>query len=51
MRLVEVIMGASCTLKRADITRALGTLATAVTVIKARAAYDGFRMVEDERGP
>ena len=49
MRLVEVIIGASCTLTRAAITRALGTLASEVKITRARAAYDGFRMVEDER--
>jgi hypothetical protein len=50
LHLEEVIIGARCMLTRAEITRALGTLASEVKVIKARAAYDGFRMVEDERG-
>jgi hypothetical protein len=48
LRLVEVIIGARCTLKRAAIISALGTLANKVKVIKARAAYDGFRMIEDD---
>jgi hypothetical protein len=49
LHLAEVIIGARCTLTRAAIAQALGTLAGEVKIIKARAAYDGFRMVEDER--
>jgi hypothetical protein len=48
LRLVEVILGANCKLTPRAITQALGTVAGEVTIIKARAAYDGFRMVEDE---
>src|SRR5580692_9524403 len=51
LRLVEVVIGARCTLSRTEITNALGSLESEVKIIRARAAYDGFRMVEDERGP
>jgi hypothetical protein len=48
LRLVEVIIGASCRLPRSEIRRALGSSASEVKIIKARAAYDKFEMVEDE---
>jgi hypothetical protein len=48
LRIVEVIIGASCTLPRSEITPALGASASEVKIIKARAAYDRFEMVEDE---
>ncbi len=48
LRIVEVIVGASCTLPRSEITQALAALASEVNIIKARAAYDRFEMVEDE---
>lgn len=48
LHLLEVIIGARCTLQRSEITRALGSLAGEVKIIKARAAYDKFEMVEDE---
>jgi hypothetical protein len=46
LRLVEIIIGARCTLPRSAITRALGALAGQVKIIAARAAYDRFEMVE-----
>jgi len=48
LRIVEVIIGASCTLPRSEITEALGAWASEVKIIEARAAYDRFEMVEDE---
>ncbi len=48
LRLVEVITGARCALPTRAITRALEPLASQVRVIKARAAYDAFRIVEDQ---
>lgn len=48
LRLKEVIVGQRCTLSRAEIMEALGSLAGEVTVSKARAAYDKFEMVRDE---
>jgi hypothetical protein len=48
LRLKEVIVGQRCTLSRAKIMEALGSLAGEVTVSKARAAYDKFEMVRDE---
>ena len=48
LRLVEVIIGARCALLNSAITRALGSLVGQVRITKARAAYDGFEMVEDE---
>lgn len=50
LRLMEVIVGARSTIRRSAISRALGMLASQVAMTKARAAYDSFRMVEDERG-
>jgi hypothetical protein len=46
--LTEVIIGAECKLPTGEVTRALGSLADQVTVKKARAAHNGFQMVEDE---
>lgn len=48
LRIVEVIIGATCTLPRSEITQALAASASEVKIIKARAAYDRFEMVEDE---
>jgi hypothetical protein len=50
IQLKEVIVGAKCTLSRSDITRALGTLAEHVTLIKARAGFTKFEVVRDKRG-
>jgi hypothetical protein len=47
LRIVEVIIGAKCKVTRGEITEALGTSAKDVKIIKARAAYDRFQMVED----
>jgi hypothetical protein len=48
LRIVEVIVGEKSKLNRSEIVEALGALATGVKIIKARAAYDKFEMVEDE---
>jgi hypothetical protein len=47
LRLVEVIIGARCKVPQNEITQALGALAGKVKIIKARAAYNKFGMVED----
>jgi Protein of unknown function (DUF2971) len=47
LQLAEVIIGAESKLPRDEITRALGSLADHVSVKKARAAYNGFQIVED----
>jgi hypothetical protein len=51
MWLTEVIIGQKCSLSKAEIVLALGSLAGEVKINKARAAYDKFEMVEDEQGP
>jgi hypothetical protein len=48
MRLIEVRVGASCTLTRSAIIRALGTSATETKVVKVRAAHNKFAMVQDD---
>jgi hypothetical protein len=48
LRIVEVIIGERCTVPRIEITEALGASASEVKVMKARAAYDRFQMVEDK---
>ena len=48
LRLVEVILGARCDTTRAQIVEAVGPTASEIKIIKARAAYDRFQMVEDE---
>jgi len=48
MRLAEVIVGQECTLPRAAIARALGSLTGEVKITKACASYDKFEMVEDD---
>lgn len=48
MRLVEVRVGANCTLSRGAIKRALGASADDTRVIKVRAAYNRFAMVQDD---
>jgi hypothetical protein len=47
LRLIEVIIGAKCTLSIAAIARALSSFTSQVKIKKARAAYDKFEMVED----
>ncbi len=48
LRVVEVIIGARCKVPLAEIKKALGPAASQVKIIKARAAYDRFEMVEGE---
>ncbi|MBS1852528.1 MAG: DUF2971 domain-containing protein [Acidobacteria bacterium] len=48
LKLVEVILGARCTLMKAEVENALGPLADGVQISKVRAAYDKFEMVKDE---
>jgi hypothetical protein len=50
MRLAEVIIGQKCALSKAQIASALGSLTGEVKILKARASFDKFEMVEDE-GP
>jgi hypothetical protein len=50
LKLLKVIAGAKCSLSQRQIIRALGPLAENVTVIKARAAFKEFQIVEDRRG-
>jgi hypothetical protein len=45
LKLVEVIIGAKSTVTERSIVRALGPSA-GIKIIRARAAYDGFKMVE-----
>ena len=47
LQLVEVVIGATSTVTKSAITRALGALAGQVKIIKARPAHDKFEMVED----
>ena len=50
MRLLEVIIGQMCPLSKEQIVLALGSLADQVKVIKSRASFDKFEMVEDQQG-
>jgi hypothetical protein len=47
LQLVEVILGARSKVTEDSINGALGVLAAKVKIIKARAAYDRFEMVEE----
>lgn len=49
LRIVEVIIGAKCKVPRSEIEKALGLVANEVKVVQARAAYDRFEMLEDDR--
>ena len=51
MRLTDVIVGQRCKVPKVEILSALRPLVGEVTIIKARAAYNKFEMVEDEEGP
>jgi hypothetical protein len=51
MRLTDVIVGQRCQVPKVEILSALGPLVGEVKIIKARAAYNKFEMVEDEEGP
>lgn len=51
MRLIEVIIGSRCSLSKAHVVEALGSLVSEVKIRKARAAYDKFEMVENETCP
>ena len=46
--LKQVIVGAASTATRADVTSALGEIANTVQVVKARAAFRSFRVVENK---
>jgi len=46
LRHVEIIIGARSAVAESSITRALGSLAGQVKIIRARAAYDRFEMVK-----
>jgi hypothetical protein len=48
MRLVEVRVGASCSLTRSAIARTLGPSAGDVRIVKVRGAYNRFAMMQDE---
>jgi hypothetical protein len=48
LRIVEVIIGARCKVTPGEITEALGTAAGQVKIVRVRAAYDRFEMVEDK---
>jgi hypothetical protein len=48
LRIVEVIIGARCKVPRSEIIKALGAAEGDVKILKARAAYDRFQMVEDK---
>jgi hypothetical protein len=48
LKLVEIIIGARSTVTESALKRAIGTPEGQVKIIKARAAYDKFQMVEDE---
>jgi hypothetical protein len=50
LRLVAIVVGARCTLSRSLLTKALGTLANDVTLIKARPGFQRFEIVEQQRG-
>ena len=50
LRPVEVIAGATCTVSKAEIRQALGTLIKAVMLVKARAGFKRFAIVVDRRG-
>lgn len=47
LQLVEVIVGAESPLSTREVTHALGSLADHVSVKKARAAHNGFQIIED----
>jgi hypothetical protein len=51
LELVEVLMGAKCSLTQSAIERALGSLASKVKIKKVRAAYNRFKMTEDKNWP
>jgi Protein of unknown function (DUF2971) len=50
LRLVMVIAGARCELSEHKLTSSLGELADSVKLIKARAGFGKFEVVEDQRG-
>jgi hypothetical protein len=51
MRLTDVIVGQRCKVPKVEILSALRPLVGEGKIIKARAAYNKFEMVEDEEGP
>lgn len=50
LRLVEVILGAGCHVSQRRLLQALGAHQSGVRLLKARLAFDAFRVVEDENG-
>jgi len=50
LRLVKIIAGAQCTIPQTALRRALGNLANQTQVVKARAAFNSFKIVKNQRG-
>jgi hypothetical protein len=50
LALMEVIVGARCSISRAEVMAALGTYPASIDPIKARAGFGRFEMVVDQRG-
>jgi hypothetical protein len=50
LRLSEIILGAGCPVSQRKITQTLGSHLQGITILKARLAYNAFRIVEDENG-
>jgi hypothetical protein len=50
LRLVEIIAGAGCPLSRRKLLQTLGSHQDGIRIVKARPAFDAFRVVEDENG-
>jgi hypothetical protein len=50
LRLVEVIVGARCTVPKTALVRALVPLTTEINLIKARAGFTKFEIVTDQLG-
>lgn len=50
LRLAEIVVGAGCPVSQRKIAQALGAHLQGIEILKARLAYDAFRIVEDENG-
>ena len=50
LRFVEIIFGAGCLVSKRRVLQAIGAHQTDVRLLKARLAFDAFRVVEDENG-
>ena len=50
LKIEEVIVGARCNIKKAELEKLIGTNPKVIELIKARLAFKSFKVIENEKG-